>query len=230
MELKTIKYMKRKNLGNYEHEELTLEAVVSEGEDPKDAILFIMNEVNNALGFDVKVAPTPTAAPKEEVKKDALEDGQAIPPVIPETKVEKPKSAPRTRNAKAKAEETSKEGTPSEDTGATSSSNESTTVSKSDTGTSKENVVKDKVLDKNVVIYDASVKEHRSRFATYLAATFPNWTPDKKFGKDVSTPAKEKYAADIIVFSKGLNGKPFEDQKGIMLESFKNNITQFFSK
>lgn len=219
MEIKAIKYTFRKNLGNYQHEDLTLEAIVLDGEDASVAIKKVIQETKHALGLAVD--PIVSTAKFETGEKVFLKDLdkedsviiQEVPPVITEAK---PKTAPR---RKAKPVEEVKE--------------EVVEVQEVVAETIAPVVEKTKVeakgtkIDRNTVIYDSSVKEHRSRFATYLGTNFPKWKPDKKFGEAVS-PAKAKYEEDVRNFSKNLHGKPFEDNKGNMLDTFKSEITTFF--
>jgi hypothetical protein len=223
MNITTIKYLKRKNLGNFEHEEISVEAVLTEGEDSAAALHQLKEFVASALNGEV-VAPSKITveAPKEETKKtaprtrttkpaqeaapkDTLENGQTIPPVIPQE----------------------------EDKGE-NAGGASTVVGKVDTQNvstleQKESVAGAGVVGKGIVAYDSSVKEHRSRFANYLNTTYPKWTPDVKFGKEDKSAEKTKYASEVTAFSKGLHGKPFEDAKGNMLDSFKAELETFFA-
>lgn len=233
MQITTIKVMKRKNLGNYEHEEITLEAMLSEGEDSALAIIGLKDLVHAALNSDdvklgrmaedvlstpkeVKTSAKKSAKPstaqvggikenpedikKEEVKSDVNEEGQDIPPPIPE-------EAKRTTKAS-----NAKQSDTSDESGVQSKAPKASTS-----------------VAKNIVAYDTTIKEHRSRFATYLNNNYPKWTPDAKFGKEDS-PEKKDYHSQVTAFSKGLHGSPFEDQKGNMLESFKESINGFFGK
>lgn len=221
MKITSIKVMKRKNLGNYEHEEITVEAILAEGESAEVEILklqtLVDDALNGTLGKDAPATePTPPAkeekakqtrakkepAPgKEEPKKETLASGQEIPPTIP-----------------------------SEDA---SGSGETKVVGRVDTANgapakSEAPEASPSVVGKGIVAYDSTVKEHRSRFAAYLNTNFPKWTPDIQHGK-AESPAKSAYAAKVQTFSKGLHGKAFEDAKGNMLDSFKTEIETFFA-
>ena len=61
--------MKRKNLGNYEHEEVTLKAQVEEGDDAMDVTARVKFACDQALGMVVKAAQE---TPKEEAPKKAV--------------------------------------------------------------------------------------------------------------------------------------------------------------
>jgi hypothetical protein len=75
MKIQTITYMQRKNLGNYEHAEISASAVITEGEDEADAVIKLMAYVDAALNKEIKaiVAPVETvveAAPVETAVKE----------------------------------------------------------------------------------------------------------------------------------------------------------------
>ena len=179
----------------------TVTHTVTLSESPKATANFVKDEGEAApvVGTEKKSAPKTrkATAEKEVAAKDTLENGQDIPPVIPEEA--------------AKVETTvSKQSDSSDGAGVQS---KGTKVSAS--------------VDKNVVKYDATIKEHRSRFATYLNTNHKGWTPNEKFGT-ADSPAKAKYAADVTAFSKELNGIAFEDSQGNMLDSSKEKLKSFF--
>lgn len=211
----TITYTKRHNEGNYNHSELTVTATIEEGEDVLKVIQSLKTLVLEALTGEVKTETT-THVEKMELKplgnepvatanivkekaaprtraakpKDVTEEGQAIPPVIPQ------------------------EAAPSENAGGTSQ-----VVGRVDTANvtsiQSEKPKASSPVNKAVVAYDSTVKEHRSRFATYLGTNFPKW----------KTCQPEEA---IRTFSRNLHGKPFEDTKGNMLPEFKADIETFF--
>lgn len=103
MKIQTITYMQRKNLGNYEHAEISASAIVSEGEDEAEAVLKLMEYVGAALNKELQVIAkpveavvetTPVEAPKEKktrskkTKEETVTEtvdafaGQDIPQVI----------------------------------------------------------------------------------------------------------------------------------------------------
>jgi hypothetical protein len=219
MQITSIKFLKRIQTAQYEHEEVELTATLHEGDSAREGLEQLKQEAYIALGlFSVAQAtePTPPAkeekpkqtrakkepAPgKEEPKKETLASGQEIPPTIP-----------------------------SEDA---SGSGETKVVGRVDTANgapakSEASEASPSVAGKGIVAYDSTVKEHRSRFAAYLNTNFPKWTPDIQHGK-AESPAKSAYAAKVQTFSKGLHGKAFEDAKGNMLDSFKTEIETFFA-
>lgn len=222
MHITTIKLMKRKNLGNYEHEEITMEASLTEGDDHIAAIIKLKELVHAALESDLTGLEA-TEKVSTYVEKVALKplgnEPVATANFVKEAPVkeEKPKAAPRTRAKKEEAakEETTTVETPSTDVGGTQP------VADKPSGEVQPPVEQDKpvaippVIGKGIVAYNSTVKEQRSRFATYLGSTYPKWK---------TAHPEEK----IKAFSLALQGKPFEDAKGNMLDSFKAELEAFF--
>jgi pyruvate-formate lyase len=62
MKIQTITYMQRKNLGNYEHAEISASAVITEGEDEADAVIKLMAYVDSALNKEIKAIAAPVEA------------------------------------------------------------------------------------------------------------------------------------------------------------------------
>ena len=105
MIIETITVMQRKNLGNYEHIEISATAKVEEGEQALTAMLSLKTFVETALvakAEEVKPAPVvpvveevipePVKEKKPKAKKEKLKEvveEQELPPVIPEQKKEK---------------------------------------------------------------------------------------------------------------------------------------------
>lgn len=246
MKITTVKYMKRKNLGNYEHEEISVEAILSDDESASAAFTGLKTFVTHALEGKIELAEVAASKVKDlqpgQVKhvdkisgaeaiinypaKDTLENGQEIPGVIGDKK----EPAKRRRSSTPATEVAAGAAGPSESGAVTGGA--STVVGHTNT-TNVANVQSEAPkasapVDKGTVVYDSKIKEHRSRFATYLGNTFPNWKPDAKFGA-ADSPAKAEYAEKVRVFSGNLHGKAFEDSKGNMLESFKAELASFFS-
>lgn len=255
MKLTTVKIMRRKNLGNYEHEEITLEAVLAEGEDATTAIVGLKELVHASLESDItrlgnvadEVLGKGLVAHKVQLSKEGEPNATATiikpageTPAYPAAKEEKPKAAPRTRATKAAKTDTNEEGQaippviPQEEVPAANAGGASKVVGSVDTKnvstveSAKPVAAPANGTGKGIVTYDSTVKEHRSRFATYLGQNYPKWTPEAQFGK-ADSDAKKKYAVEVQTFSKGLHGKPFEDAKGNMLDSFVAELEAFFS-
>jgi hypothetical protein len=94
MKVETISYMRRVNLGNYEHEEVVATAKV-EGEEIVGAILELKNKVYLALGL-IEDNAEQTQVPAVTVPEPA-----DIPPAIPE----EAKAAPKKRAPRKAKEE-----------------------------------------------------------------------------------------------------------------------------
>ena len=85
MKIQTITYMQRKNLGNYEHAEISASAQITEGEDEAEAVLKLMEYVGAALNKELQVIAKPTEV------------------VVESTPIETPKEK-KTRSKKSKEE------------------------------------------------------------------------------------------------------------------------------
>jgi hypothetical protein len=186
--IKGIEVLVRKNLGNYEHEEVKLIGAIPDGVAFLEYAQYIKNMANLYLALspnDQEVsAPVGKENPeavKEEVKEvkktktkkveeNKTEEGQDIPPAIPAEAV------------KEEVKETKKKSS----------------------------------IRQTSVEFDNTVKVIRDRLASYLNQNYPNW---KETSKD-----------KITNFLNDAKGKPFEDLKGNMLDSFKQLVEATFSK
>jgi hypothetical protein len=198
MKITTIKYMERKNLGNYEHEELSAEAVIGETEDYVASMLSLKDLVHNTLHGTLN---------KEIVAKaevfDKIQDGinkmhettlNPVADLIP------PKAKKKVAKKVA-------------DVQATSPTIEEAVVVEDIVSQSKEEV---KAKPSKVTKYDSNVPEHKSIFGSYLA---------KAYGDAWKTVAPKE---DIKNFTASLNGLDFIDNNGIMVDSFLVTVKGFF--
>jgi outer membrane biosynthesis protein TonB len=174
-----ITYMRRVNLGNYEHEELSMSAILEDGENVSTAMLTLKNEVHHSLGL----VGTPTEAPKKEVKVPEV-------PKKEETKKETPK----------KEEKKEVELPPVID-------------KKEDLPETKEKKPKAKKEEVKPTPYERAKQVHKDLFANLLNKTFPGWSSDKE------AIARAKHA------SLSLEGEDFLDQKGNILTTFSEAVT-----
>lgn len=89
-----VKYLSRKNLGNYEHDECQITAVIGETDNADEIIAFTKLKVQQALGMTF--TKVPVAQPKTEVKTEEVKEEEA------------PKKAAK-KTTKVRKEETAKE-------------------------------------------------------------------------------------------------------------------------
>jgi hypothetical protein len=73
--------------------------------------------------------------------------------------------------------------------------------------------VKEKVVEEKVVPYDRNIDAHRQFLSSYLTQAHPEW----------------KTTEGVKEFSLSLIGKPFLDESGHIVESFKKVLSDFFS-
>lgn len=90
-----ISYMRRKNLGNYEHEEVMISVAAEDGEDRGKVLNTIKNEVLSALGLDNQVSQEP-AAVEEVVEEPAAEEAPEKKPKKKPAKKGKKEKEPKT--------------------------------------------------------------------------------------------------------------------------------------
>lgn len=100
MKITELKYTERKNMGNYEHAELSATALVEEGEDINAAVLTLKTYVSYALNGEIskievkeEIKPEPVVeAPVKEKKPKAKKEKVVEPvvePVVEEAPVKK---------------------------------------------------------------------------------------------------------------------------------------------
>jgi hypothetical protein len=193
--IKTIEFLARVNLGNYEHEEIKISAAV-----PEDAsVAAVMAEVK-ATAYRIFAMPKSAAvveavAPVEEKKVDA-------PKVEEAPKAETPK-----RGRKPAAKETP---APVVEEDKIDGQDVPPVIPADAAGSDEMEEVESPYAPKGVVIYDKVNKDHRDRLAAFLNKSYPNW----------KTEPKEK----LKEFSASLVGKAFEDSQGNMLKSFQDLV------
>lgn len=155
MRITELKYTERKNLGNYEHAELTASAVLEEGEDVNTAMLALKTYVNASIkGEIVKLQETTHEQPKEtslpenangsgdrEVQGVEASEPDSIPASEP-----KPKKPRKPKVVEEEVKEEVKE--------------------------------EPKKVKSAFVPYDSTIPEHKQIFGGYLAKKYGNaWKP-----------------------------------------------------
>jgi hypothetical protein len=157
----TITFTQRKNLGNYEHMELTVSARLEEKDNALEAIAHLKFMV--LLGLDIEA--------KSAIVKEEHLLQLSVEEVVAEVTPEEPKKPKATKK------------------------------------------VKEKVVEEKVIPYDRNIDAHRQFLSSYLTQTHPEW----------------KTTEGVKEFSLSLIGKPFLDDSGHIVESFKKVLSDFFS-
>ena len=100
-----IKFMKRKNLGNYEHKEVALTVSLTEEDNAEAGMTYAEDFVNNALGSESKITRVvgvkSAELPEKSVDEVATKEVKA--------KSEEPKKSKSTKGKEKPAEEPKKE-------------------------------------------------------------------------------------------------------------------------
>lgn len=201
MKFETVTVTQRKNMGNYEHLEITTTARIDEGEDFVAMAMTARTYVDAVLNM-----PLDAVQAKQEPVTYDEETGQNSP--VSEVK-EKKEKKPRAPKNVAKATQQSGQKDLGASTEDSQKDGSGQIVPTSASHSKSEN-------KKPYVKYDSNVAEHKSIFGGYL---------NKKYG-NAWKEAKPK--EEIQSFTKALNGKEFLDDAGQIVESFLNEVHSFF--
>lgn len=167
MKITEVKYMRRFNLGNYEHEEIAMTAVLDEKDGHSDSF--------KKLKADVIAAYSGEAAPSTE----------KVTPTLSKSAAKLKKEA-----AAAEEEEVDEDETPAdpEDDEETDEAEESEEEEEADVEEPKQAKGK-KTFKKKPQAYSRASEQHKEIFSSLLKSVAPDWkkTPDsKEKGKAVS--------------------------------------------
>lgn len=113
MQITTIRLMKRKNLGNYEHEEAEVSVALDEGEATDEAISMAKHTIAKCLGIKLAKQETVPAKPvntpaQEPVANDEAEVSEPAPKKTAKKATKKPAKKAVTKKAPAKKKEEEK--------------------------------------------------------------------------------------------------------------------------
>lgn len=194
--METVKYLRRINLGNYEHEEAEVTSVINEGETIEQAIARVKVKVNNALRGIVEEEKKEIIAAnvviQEAQEVPAVIEEEIAPPPVPEEA--KPK-AKRTRAPKAKEEAKVVEAKVEE----APKGNEPVAPAKAKVG--------------SVTPYDRNKENHKALFVELVTDIMPDWR---------ATDATKSLVKQL---SLDMEGHPMLDNKsGDVLDSFVNSL------
>lgn len=219
MKITEAKYTRRFTTGQYEFEEHTLSCTAGEDENPKgsDLLLELKHEVMQAFAGE----STPDKVEKKERKKNGKsnntknsdEDGKDSGEQNPGDDVKGDKDNEAPDNEASDDNNSSPE--PDEDT-----QNEEAPAGKEASGKkgksskkSSDDEEKPKKTFKRVPqTYDRSIEQHKDIFGRTYTTIVPNWRESE---------ASKKKAKQI---SEDLEGEPFLDENGEVIDSFKTRI------
>lgn len=187
-----VRYLRRKNLGNYEHEELEVSTVVQEGEDAQviteDLIDFVLGNLRLPTLEKVqqKTPGKKVEAPKKEIetngeptspeKKPLVADGTTTP------KEEEKTPAPKEEKKEEKKEESKKEE-PKKET-------------------------KRRIKKVTTSVYNREDEAHKALIGAFLDKEYKTWRTKNELPKASKA-------------SKTLNGSEFLNAEGEILDAFK---------
>lgn len=199
--MKTLRYLRRKNLGNYEHEELEVTTAVQENENGQS----VMNELKEFVLVNLGLA-SPKAqtaedkkveAPKNKTetkgepsspdKKPLVADGTTTPKEGEKT------PAPKEEKKEEKKEEPKKEEPKKEE---------------------PKKETKARIKKATSSVYNREDETHKALIGQFLDGEFKTWRTKNELPKASAA-------------SKALNGKEFLDAEGKILEAFKVEFRSF---
>lgn len=200
MKYTEIKFMTRHNKGNYEHEEVTLTAIVGEDEFLSDVMAEMKVKAYQMFSF-------PTTAPEKSEEPVKVEETKVAEAPVKEKKQKKAKPVEEEKSASEKAADMidGQEVPPVIPSDAEEMEVVESPYKKAPASTPKQ----------KTIAYDLKNKDHRDRLAAFLNKEHPTW----------KTQPKDK----LLAFSNGLVGKEFEDLNGNMLDSFKEIVSATFA-
>lgn len=193
--MRTIEYMRRKNIGNYEHEELRISDVVQDGEDINKKLSELKELVLSNLGL-VETQNAPKAEPQKSEEK-------------PQTIVKEKKNEKATKEVVSEETVSEEEGDGEQE----ESNEESSPKEKVKAARKPETTRKTRLVSKNTH-YDRTLDTHKALLGTLL---------DNSLGKGWRAGAllKKAGAASVAMHEEKAD---FLDANGEVLESFKEKF------
>lgn len=218
-------FTRRYKVGEYEHEEYTLKAIVEDEDGAGKVLSELKNEVHSAFASEIAAPTGKKRKPQKQENEDADDDGDSSD-VDEETddvedledgdgegsEDDEGDDSDDSDDSDADAEEDDSdedEGKKSKKTRSTNGSKKSTNASTKKSG---------KGFKKKPQVYQRTNENHKEIFSNVLKAVAPNWK------KDAKSKAKGKAA------SQKMEGKDFLDENGVVLKEFKAAVKKLMGK
>lgn len=172
-----FKYLKRVNLGNYEHEEAQVTYIPSETESDDSIISATKTFLNKALNVEMLINKESEVKEKSEAKEKAIKEtikkSVAAPSAAAKENFQKAvKEVAKALNTEVVEEETLPEQTSEE----VEEVVEETPVVEAKKEEKPKKVTKVKLKE---VLYNREEQEHKKLLAEFLTANVPNWKSQK---------------------------------------------------
>ena len=151
MKITEIKYVLRKNLGNYEHSELTASAIVSDTEDANSCLLELISFVEKGINKEISAPEAGLIHEDSFTKVVEVSAKEEAKEVAPKEKKERKKTV-KSEESKDKVEEKPQ---PAE--------------SQSDVVEEKKETPK---KSQKIAAYNSSIPEHKSILGGFLTSTY----------------------------------------------------------
>jgi len=203
MKTNEVKYMRRWNLGNYEHDEITISAIPAEGETILGTLNVIKTEMENF----------------KNGKVDSIQIPLPVPPVAEEaaTELKKEKKQRATKEEMAARKSEVKDEVKAEDKVESPKQEEKVEAPKEEAKVEAPKEEKKTVKSKTEV-YDRTNEEHKKRISALLDTTYPGWRDNVTLKTKVAAMSRESVGKDF-----------FDINTGEIVPSFKEFVTESLS-
>lgn len=187
----TVRFLRRRNLGNYEHAELEVTDVLQSGGDKTQSVKSLMTFVADAL-FETGSF---SASGKVESKTNTASVTKEKPSSEGK-KEDASKLKADTKEEEKKAEDSKKDDLKKDD------------LKKDDKPPRSQEAKRTAKGSPKAATYDRTLDTHKKLLGNFLDGEFPKWKDGELFKKACAA-------------SKELNGTDFQDDNGDIIESFK---------
>lgn len=216
MKTNEVKYMRRWNLGNYEHDEVTVSAAPSEGETILGTLLTIEKEIKRFKNGEVEsVQVSLPIPPVTNVTTVTHAEKQ-----VEETPVEKKERKARATKAEMEARAGVKDEVKAEEKVESPKQEEKVEATKEEAKVEVKEEKKEekKSLKSKVEVYDRTNEDHKKSVSMYLDAAYAGWRDNVTLKTKVAAMSRDAVGKDF-----------FDINSGEVVQSFKDFVTKSLS-
>ena len=204
MKATEVKYSKRFNLGDYQHEEFSITLGMDESHNAGDALKAAKDAVHAAQSGQVDVEPKAESLPEKKSKKPKSEIAPGV---------KKPKSAPKAEKEEEEDEEDKEEV---EEGYAEKDENDDEGEGEEEDSEEVEKKPKARGGKSKSASYDRSNDLHKSLVGKMLTHYFPEW--------------RTKLKETAIQASKKMQGQEFLNATGSIIKTFEDDFMKLMKK
>lgn len=211
------KYTRRINLGNYEHEELSLTAIVEDGDTAVGVLAQLKADIVTASGGEAASGPLPppppedagpeaVETPEEKLPKKSSKKSKPVPTTIPTSKPAEEEVVDDEDEEAENEDGSGDDSTPDDE------EEEQTIIEEDEDDVEEEPAPKKKSFKKKSQTYQRANETHKDIFSGVMTAVAPAWK--KTF--------ESKALAKKV--SQKMEGVDFLDEDGGVFASFKEQV------